>query len=161
MKPKFKTGIGFDAHILVSNRKLILGGVDIPYKNGLLGHSDADVLCHAIADSILGAAKLGDIGEFFPDSDPRYKDVSSLFLLSEVKKNIETKNYEIIDIDSVIVAQAPKLSKYRQNMRENISSALNIDVDCVGIKASTTEHLGYEGRGEGISAFATCMLSRQ
>lgn len=161
MKPKFKTGIGFDAHKLVSNRKLILGGVDIPYKNGLLGHSDADVLCHAIADSILGAAKLGDIGEFFPDSDPRYKDVSSLFLLSEVKKIIETKNYEIIDIDSVIVAQAPRLSKYRQNMRENISSALNIDVDCVGIKASTTEHLGYEGRGEGISAFATCMLSRQ
>lgn len=154
-----KIGIGYDVHKLVSGRKLILGGVDIPYEKGLDGHSDADVLLHAIADAILGAAKLGDIGQHFPDTDPKYKCANSLELLAHVANLIRTNGFKIEDVDSVIVAQAPKLSPYRDSMKKNIAHALNLPVDCVGVKATTTEGLGFEGRGEGISAQAVVIIS--
>ena len=156
-----KIGIGYDVHKLVPGRALILGGVDVPFEKGLDGHSDADVLCHAIADAILGAAKMGDIGQHFPDTDPKYKDANSLDLLSEVAKLVASKNFKIEDIDSVVVAQAPKLSSHRQEMRENIAKALNVSVDCVGVKATTTEGLAFEGRGEGISAQAVALLTEE
>lgn len=156
-----KIGIGYDVHKLVSGRKLILGGVDVPYKLGLDGHSDADVLVHAIADAILGAAKMGDIGQHFPDSDPKYKDANSLHLLSQVAKIITEKGYIIADVDSVIVAQAPKLSPYREQMVENISQSLDIEKPCVGVKATTTEGLGFEGQGFGISARAVALLEKK
>lgn len=153
-----KIGIGYDVHKLVAGRKLILGGVDIPYEKGLEGHSDADVLVHAIADAILGASKLGDIGKFFPDSDPKYKDANSLELLSIVAKTVATKGYRIQDIDSVIVAQEPKMAPYREQMQKNVADALGMAASSVGIKATTTEGLGFEGMGEGISAKAVALL---
>lgn len=153
-----KIGIGYDVHKLVSGRKLILGGVDIPFEKGLEGHSDADVLVHAIADAILGASKLGDIGKFFPDSDPKYKDANSLELLSIVAKTVATKGYRIQDIDSVIVAQEPKMAPYREQMQKNVADALGMAASSVGIKATTTEGLGFEGHGEGISAKAVALL---
>lgn len=156
-----KIGIGYDVHKLVPGRALILGGVNVPFDKGLDGHSDADVLCHAIADAILGAAKLGDIGQHFPDTDPKYKDANSLDLLSDVAKLVTSKNLKIQDIDSVVIAQAPKLASHRQEMRENIAKALNIALDCVGVKATTTEGLGPEGRGEGISAQAVALLTEE
>lgn len=156
-----KIGIGYDVHKLVSGRKLILGGVEIAYEKGLDGHSDADVLCHAIGDAILGAAKLGDIGQHFPDTDPKYKDANSLKLLNEITKIISDKGFTVINVDSVVIAQAPKLAPLRDKMRENIASVLGIAVENVGVKATTTEGLGFEGRGEGISAQAVALLSEE
>lgn len=156
-----KIGIGYDVHKLVSGRKLILGGVEIAYEKGLDGHSDADVLCHAIGDAILGAAKLGDIGQHFPDTDPKYKDANSLKLLNEITKIVNEKGFNVINVDSVVVAQAPKLAPLRDKMRENIASVLGIEVENVGVKATTTESLGFEGRGEGISAQAVALLSEE
>lgn len=156
-----KIGIGYDVHKLVSGRKLILGGVEIAYEKGLDGHSDADVLCHAIGDAILGAAKLGDIGQHFPDTDPKYKDANSLKLLNEITKIVNEKGFTVINVDSVVIAQAPKLAPLRDKMRENIASVLGIAVENVGVKATTTEGLGFEGRGEGISAQAVALLSEE
>lgn len=155
-----RIGNGYDVHKLTENRKLILGGVDIPYEKGLLGHSDADVLIHAIMDALLGACALGDIGSFFPDTDDKYKDISSILLLKKVGQVLKKENYTIINIDSIVAAQSPKLSPYINIMRENIADALEIPVGNVGIKATTTEHLGFEGRGEGISAYAVCLVKK-
>ena len=153
-----KIGIGYDVHKLKSGRKLILGGVEIEHHLGLDGHSDADVLVHAIADAILGAAKMGDIGKLFPDTDPKFKDANSLGLLKVVCEKVSAQGYTIEDIDSVIVAQNPKLSPYRDQMQKNIADAINLREDQVGIKATTTEHLGFEGLEEGISAQAVALL---
>ena len=161
-KPQLlRTGLGMDVHAFAHGRLLILGGVDIPYKMGLQGHSDADVLVHAIMDALLGAARLGDIGKLFPDTCANYKDANSLELASNVAARVMDAGFEILDIDCVIAAQEPKLSPYRDQMRENIAHALNISIDNIGIKATTTEHLGFEGRGEGISAWAVCLLTRK
>lgn len=156
----FRTGLGMDVHAFAPGRKLILGGVDIPHHQGLDGHSDADVLAHAISDALLGAARGGDIGKLFPDTDPAYKDADSLKLLAEVARFVRERGFEIIDVDSVIAAQAPKLSPYREAMRENLAAAMGLPVENVGVKATTTEHLGPEGREEGITAYATCLVCR-
>lgn len=153
-----RIGIGYDVHKLVENRKLILGGVEIPYSKGLLGHSDADVLVHAIMDSILGAAGLGDIGKFFPDNDEKYKGISSLKLLEEVSTIIKSKGYAVGNIDSVIIAQKPKLAPYIEEMRINLSNILNISPSNINIKATTEEGLGFTGTGEGISSQSVCLL---
>ncbi len=158
-----RIGLGLDVHAFAeptAGRPLIIGGVTIPYDRGLDGHSDADVLAHAIADALLSAARMGDIGKLFPDTDPAYKDADSLVLLAEAARVVREAGYAIIDIDCVIAAQAPKLSPYRDDMRAKLAHALQISVDNIGVKATTTEHLGFEGRGEGISAYATCLLSR-
>ena len=155
-----RIGQGYDVHAFAEGRKLILGGVDIPHTRGLLGHSDADVLAHAIADALLGGVRGGDIGKLFPDTDPAYKDANSLDLLAQVAAFVRDQGFEIIDVDSVIAAQAPRLSPYRDQMRENLAAAMDIPVENVGVKATTTEHLGFEGREEGISATAVCLLSR-
>lgn len=156
-----RTGLGFDVHALAPDRRLILGGVEIPYDLGLDGHSDADVLTHAVMDALLGAARAGDIGKYFPPDDPTYEGADSLQLLREVTRIINDLGYVIIDVDAVIAAQAPKLSPYRESMRENLAQAMGIPVQNVGLKATTTEHLGFEGRGEGMSATATCLLFSQ
>lgn len=153
-----KIGIGYDVHELVNNRKLILGGVDIPYEKGLLGHSDADVLVHAIMDSILGALGEGDIGKHFPDTDMEYKDISSLILLERVYNIMLENKYKIGNIDTVIMAEKPKLAPYIENMKINISKVLNTDTKDINIKATTTEKLGFIGRGEGIAAQSICLL---
>ena len=153
-----RVGMGYDVHKLVEGRKLILGGVDIPYEKGLLGHSDADVLIHAIMDALLGASKLGDIGVLFPDTDPKYKGISSITLLKYVKEEMEKKNIRIVNIDSIIVAQKPKMRPYIAEMEENIAKALNIKVDDINVKATTEEELGFTGSGEGISSKAVCMI---
>ena len=153
-----RIGNGYDVHKLVEGRKLILGGVDVPYEKGLLGHSDADVLIHAIMDALLGACALGDIGKLFPDNDAEFKDISSILLLKKVSEVLKRENYTIINIDSIVAAQKPKLAPYIEEMRNNIADALEIPVDCVSVKATTTEHLGFEGRGEGISSYAVCLL---
>lgn len=155
-----RIGQGYDVHALVEGRKLILGGVRIPHKLGLLGHSDADVLAHAIADALLGGIRGGDIGKLFPDTDPAYAGADSLKLLAAVAQKVRDEGYEILDVDSVIAAQAPKLSPYRDRMRENLAHAMGISVENVGVKATTTEHLGFEGREEGISATAVALLHR-
>lgn len=155
-----RTGLGMDVHAFAPGRKLILGGVDIPHHQGLDGHSDADVLAHAISDALLGAVREGDIGKLFPDTDPAYKDADSLKLLAEVARFVRERGFEIIDVDSVIAAQAPKLSPYREAMRENLAAAMGLPVENVGVKATTTEHLGPEGREEGITAYATCLVYR-
>lgn len=155
-----RIGLGYDVHQLVEGRELILGGVHIPHTLGLLGHSDADVLAHAIADALLGAARAGDIGKLFPDTDPRYAGADSLKLLAAVADHVRALGFEIVDVDSVVAAQKPKLSPHREAMRENLASAMGIDVDAVGVKATTTEHLGFEGREEGISAQAVALLAR-
>ena len=155
-----RTGLGMDVHAFAPGRKLILGGVDIPHHQGLDGHSDADVLAHAISDALLGAVRRGDIGKLFPDTDPAYKDADSLKLLAEVARFVRERGFEIIDVDSVIAAQAPKLSPYREQMRENLARAMGLPVENVGVKATTTEHLGPEGREEGITAYATCLVYR-
>lgn len=157
---RLRTGIGMDVHAFAPGRKLVLGGVEIAHKRGLLGHSDADVLCHAISDALLGAARAGDIGKLFPDTNPAYKDANSLELLSSVCAHVREAGFEILDVDSVIAAQAPKLSPYREQMRANLAHAMGISIDNVGVKATTTEHLGFEGREEGISATSTCLLWR-
>lgn len=153
-----RAGIGYDVHKLVENRKLILGGVEIPYEKGLLGHSDADVLLHAIMDALLGAAALGDIGRHFPDTDKAYLDISSMTLMKSVGELIAEKHYVIENIDAVVIAQKPKLSPYIGEMERNISSVLGISEDQVNIKATTEEGLGFTGTGEGIAAKAICAL---
>lgn len=153
-------GLGHDVHALVPNRKLILGGVEIPHEKGLLGHSDADVLAHAISDALLGAIRGGDIGKLFPDTDPAYEGANSLKLLEAVASKVRSDGFEIIDVDSVIAAQRPKISPYRDAMRENLARAMGVSVENVGVKATTTEKLGFEGREEGISASAVALLCR-
>ena len=153
-----RIGLGYDVHKLVSDRKLIIGGVEIPYEKGLLGHSDADVLLHAISDALLGAAALGDIGVLFPDNDEKYKGADSLVLLKEVVKQIKLKGYEIENIDSIIVAQSPKMRPYIDDMRKNIADACGICVSQVSVKATTEEGLGFTGKGEGIASKAICLL---
>ena len=155
-----RIGQGYDVHQLVEGRKLILGGVDIPHTRGLLGHSDADVLAHAVADALLGGVRGGDIGKLFPDTDPAYEGADSMKLLAAVAGFVRDRGYEILDVDSVIAAQAPKLSPYRDQMRENLARAMGISPENVGVKATTTEHLGFEGREEGISATAVALLVR-
>ncbi len=157
-RPSFRIGHGFDVHQLVSDRKLILCGVEIPWSRGLLGHSDADVALHALMDSILGAAGLGDIGRHFPDSDPKYKGISSLKLLEEVMQMLHERQYHIENVDITIVAQQPKLSPYIPQMKTNIARILQIPEESINVKATTTEHLGFEGRMEGISAQAVCLI---
>ena len=154
-----RIGQGYDVHRLVEGRKLILGGVEIPYEKGLLGHSDADVLLHAVMDALLGAAALGDIGQHFPDSDERYKGISSVELLKEVGKILQENGYLIENIDSTLIAQRPKLLPYRPQMAKNIADALGIEPDQVSVKATTEEGLGFTGAGEGISAQAIALLS--
>ena len=153
-----RIGFGYDVHQLVENRKLILGGVNIPYEKGLLGHSDADVLVHAIMDSILGALGLGDIGKHFPDTDEQYKDISSLILLEKVYNSMMDSEYKIGNIDTIIIAQRPKMALYIDNMKEEISKVLNTPISNINIKATTTEELGFEGKGEGIAAQSICLL---
>lgn len=153
-----RIGMGYDVHKLVENRDLILGGVNIPHTKGLLGHSDADVLIHAIMDSLLGALALGDIGYHFPDTDGKYKNISSLTLLSNVSKLINEKGYSIGNLDSTIIAQKPKLSPYIEEMRINISKTLNIETDKISIKATTEEGLGFTGTEKGIAAQSICLL---
>ena len=152
--PMFRTGIGYDVHILTENRKLILGGTEIPHDKGLLGHSDADVLVHAIMDALLGAAALGDIGKHFPDTDPKYKGADSIKLLRHVGRLLSENGCTVINIDSIIVAQEPKIAPYIESMRKTISEALGLDINRISVKATTTEKLGFEGRKEGISAHA-------
>ncbi|HUT62749.1 MAG TPA: 2-C-methyl-D-erythritol 2,4-cyclodiphosphate synthase [Anaerolineae bacterium] len=153
-----RIGHGYDAHKLVEGRKLILGGVDIPYRAGLLGHSDADVLSHAVGHSLLGAMKLGDLGEQFPDTNPAYKDIRSLELLRYIAGMIQEKNGEIQFIDSTIVAQEPNLSPYKEQMMTNIAEALDLPRSLVSVKATTTERLGFTGRLEGLEAHAVCII---
>ena len=154
-----RIGHGYDVHKLVAERKLIIGGVDIPFEKGLLGHSDADVLTHAIMDALLGAAALGDIGLHFPDNDPAYKDADSIKLLEKVGDILESKLFVVDNIDATIVAQAPKMRPYIDTMRENIAKALKIPVSLVNVKATTEEGLGFTGASEGIAAHAVCLLS--
>ena len=154
----FRTGIGFDAHSLAEGRPLVIGGVRIPHSRGLLGHSDADVLVHAVMDAILGALALGDIGEHFPDTEDEFEGADSLELLSRVQKMIEDKGYCCENLDSIIIAEKPKLKPYIEEMRENIASVLKINVDQLSIKATTTEHMGFTGREEGIVAQAIVLL---
>lgn len=156
----FRIGHGYDVHKLVEGRKLILGGVDIPYEKGLLGHSDADVLVHAIMDALLGALALGDIGKHFPDTDEEYSNADSLKLLSKVCKLIQDNGYTIGNIDSTILCQKPKLAPHIASMRENIAKVCNVSVECVSVKATTEERLGFTGQGLGISAHAVCLLSK-
>ena len=151
-------GIGYDVHRLVVNRKLILGGVEIPYVRGLVGHSDADVLCHAIADALLGAAALGDIGKHFPETDPRFKDISSLVLLKQVAELINHNKFKIINIDSTVVLQQPKIGPYIRRMRDNLAQALGVRTDQVSVKATTSEELGFIGMGDGAAVYAIASL---
>lgn len=154
-----RIGHGYDVHRLTKGRKLILGGTDIPYEKGLLGHSDADVLVHAIMDALLGAAALGDIGGLFPDNDDKYKGADSMMLLCEVCRILREKGYEIGNIDSTVIAQQPKLKPHIGRMRENIAKACNTSIDNISIKATTEENLGFTGRKEGISAHAVCIIN--
>ena len=154
-----RVGMGYDVHRLVEDRKLILGGVEIPYEKGLLGHSDADVLLHAIMDALLGAAALGDIGKHFPDSDERYKGISSIKLLEEVGKLLDEHLYVINNIDATVIAQRPKVGPYREQMIKNIANALKIDENLINVKATTEEGLGFTGNGEGISSQAIASIS--
>ena len=154
-----RIGMGYDVHKLVEGRKMIIGGVEIPYEKGLLGHSDADVLLHAISDALLGAAALGDIGKHFPDTDPQYKGISSIVLLKKVGELLDEQYFFIENIDATIIAQAPKMRPHIDTMRQNIADALGIDVSQVNVKATTEEGLGFTGSGEGISAQAICLLN--
>lgn len=153
-----RIGMGYDVHKLVENRELILGGVKIPYELGLLGHSDADVLLHAIMDSLLGASALGDIGKHFPDTDPKYKGISSISLLKEVGKLLYKNDFSIGNIDATIIAQKPKMAPHIPTMRENIATALSISVNQINVKATTEEGLGFTGEGLGISSQSICLL---
>ena len=153
-----RIGHGYDVHRLCENRRLIIGGVEIPHDNGLLGHSDADVLLHAISDALLGAAALGDIGKLFPDSDEAYKDADSLVLLKKVATRIYCAGYRIVNVDSTIIAQEPKLAPHIQKMRANIARALDMDISEVSVKATTEEGLGFSGEKLGIAAHAVCLI---
>ncbi len=154
-----RIGHGFDVHRLVPDRDLILGGVNIPFELGLLGHSDADVLCHAISDALLGAVALGDIGKHFPDTDPEYKGASSIFLLERVVALLEKRGYTIGNVDATVVAQRPKLAPFIHHMRENLANSLKVDIDYVSVKATTTEGLGFTGTGEGIAVHAVVLIN--
>lgn len=154
-----RIGIGYDVHQLVPDRKLWLGGVEIPHTLGLLGHSDADVLIHAICDALLGAAALGDIGQHFPDKDPQYKGIDSKILLRKCGELLHEKGYHIENIDSIVVAQKPKIGPFIHTMRQTMADVLGIDVDQISVKATTTEDLGFEGKEEGISAHATVLIN--
>ena len=158
---KQRIGIGYDIHRLVQGRKLILGGVEIPYEKGLEGHSDADVICHAIIDALFGAANLGDIGEHFPDRDDAYENISSLELLGQAVATLEDKGWKAVNVDVSVIAEEPKLAQYRNEMIEKISGAMNSDTDTVSIKATTNEGLGTVGRGEGIAAYAVALLEKK
>ena len=153
-----RIGEGYDVHRLTEGRRLILGGVDIPYEKGLDGHSDADVLAHAISDALLGATALGDIGKLFPDNDPAYLGADSLVLLSRVADRVRENGYSIINVDSTVIAQAPKLAPFIDTMRANLAVAMGIDTGAVSVKATTEEHLGFTGRKEGISAHSVCLI---
>ena len=155
-----RIGQGYDVHRLYANRKLIIGGVDIPYMKGLLGHSDADVLLHAIADALLGAVAMGDIGQLFPDTDCQFKNADSLALLSVVVKKLNTSGFNIVNIDSTIIAQEPKLQPFIALMRENIAVACNVEPGSISVKATTEEGLGFTGNGEGIAASAVCLVEK-
>lgn len=155
-----RIGHGYDVHKLVENRKLILGGVEIPYKMGLLGHSDADVLTHAVMDALLGAAALGDIGRHFPDNDEKYKGAYSIDLCREVAKILKENGYSVVNIDVTVIAQAPKLAPYIDTMRTNLSTALGIDKDQISVKATTEEGLGFTGSGLGIASHAVCIIEK-
>ena len=157
---KIRVGHGYDVHKFADNRKLILGGIDIPYEKGLLGHSDADVLVHAIMDSLLGAAALGDIGTHFPDTDQKYKGADSIELLKEVMKILSEKGYSVSNIDATVIAQKPKLKPYIESMRKCIANAMNTDIDNISIKATTEEKLGFTGRLEGISAHCVALIQK-
>ena len=156
-----RIGFGYDVHQFASDRKLILGGVDIPYEKGLLGHSDADVLLHAVMDSMLGALALGDIGKHFPDSDDKYKGISSVKLLQYVFELIDDKGFKIGNIDSIVVCEKPKLLPYIETIRVNIAKVLNTDIDNISVKATTEEKMGYTGRMEGIKAYSVCLLEKK
>ena len=153
-----RIGHGFDVHAFAEGRRCILGGVEVPSERGLLGHSDADVLAHALADAVLGAARLGDIGKLFPDTDPAYEGADSMVLLSNVAELVRKNGFSIVDVDCTVAAQAPKLSPHREQMRVNLAKALGVDVEQVGVKATTTERLGFVGREEGIAAWAVALL---
>lgn len=153
-----RIGHGYDVHRLVPDRRCVIGGVDIPSELGLLGHSDADVLLHAISDALLGAAALGDIGKHFPDTDPRYEGADSLELLRHVVSLLRERGYSVVNVDSTVIAQVPKLAPYIDQMRENIAGALGVDADCVSVKATTEEGLGFTGAKEGIAAHAVCLI---
>ena len=154
-----RIGQGFDVHALVAGRKLVIGGVHIPYEKGLDGHSDADVLIHALCDALLGAAGMGDIGVHFPDSDPRYKGIDSRKLLFEVRQLVRERGFHVVNVDATIIAQAPRMAPHIPVMRANIASDLGIDPEAVNVKAKTTERLGFTGRGEGIAAEAVALLT--
>lgn len=156
----FRVGLGYDVHKLTEGRDLILGGVKIPYEKGLLGHSDADVLVHAVMDALCGAAKLGDIGKLFPDTDPKYKGISSLLLLGYVKDELDKKGWKVVNIDSIIVAQRPKMRPYIDEMEKNMAEVLKIDADAINVKATTEEELGFTGSGEGIASKAVCLIEK-
>ena len=155
-----RVGLGYDVHRLVEDRKLILGGIDIPFEKGLLGHSDADVLIHAICDAILGAAGLGDIGVHFPDTDPAYKDISSIKILRKTFQMMRSKGFSVVNIDTVIFAEMPKLSPYRQAMQTTLAAAMELEPQRINIKATTTEGLGMIGKGQGIGAMCVVMISK-
>lgn len=157
---RLRIGHGYDVHRLVEGRRLILGGVDIPWEKGLLGHSDADVLTHAVMDALTGAARLGDIGKLFPDTDPAYAGISSLKLLAEVGKLLGEKGYKVVNIDATLLAQAPKVGPYKQEMAENLARALGIEPEQVNVKATTEEGLGFTGDGSGMAAHAVVLLER-
>ncbi len=156
-----RVGFGYDVHRLTENRKLILGGVEIPFKRGLAGHSDADVLSHAIGDALLGAAALGDLGKHFPPGDERFRDISSLILLEKILFFLQEKEYRILNIDATVVAQRPKLLPFIEQMRKNIAAALKVDVDKVSVKATTTEGLGFAGTEQGMAAYAVCLIEKK
>ena len=158
MNSPYRIGIGFDVHAFADNRKLIIGGVDIPFEKGLAGHSDADVLLHAISDALLGSISAGDIGQHFPDTDPKYKNANSLTLLNHVYELVQRNGYSIGNIDTVITAQRPKLANYIPLMQKNISEVLQTEIENISIKATTTEKLGFVGREEGLSAFASDLI---
>lgn len=155
-----RTGIGYDSHRFAAGRKLILGGVEIPFEKGLDGHSDADVLVHAVIDAVMGAAKLGDIGKAFPDSDVSFKDISSILLLKKTAEALANKGYKTVNVDCVVVMQAPKIGKFTEKMCENIASALGILPECVSIKGKTEEGLGFVGNGEGVKAIASVLIEK-
>lgn len=155
-----RIGHGYDVHAFAENRKCIIGGVEIPCEKGLLGHSDADVLLHAISDSLLGAAALGDIGKHFPDTDPEFKGADSLVLLERVNELLEKNGYKVVNVDATVIAQVPKLAPHIVKMRENIAKALKTDVDFISVKATTEEKLGFTGRKEGISAHSVCLIEK-
>ena len=160
MAASMRIGHGFDVHAFAAGRRLVLGGVEIPYGRGLDGHSDADVVAHALADAVLGAVRGGDIGKLFPDTDPAYEGADSMVLLARVMELARLKGYRLVDCDCTIAAPAPKISPYRDEMRARLAAALGVDVESVGLKATTTEHLGFVGREEGIAAWAVCLMQQ-